>query len=564
MLKLVDLRVSYGRDHILNGIDLEVNSGESLAIIGESGAGKTTLGLSLMRLVEGDVRGQIYLDGQELLSLPEATMQDIRGRRISMAFQNANNALNPVHDVLGQVMEPLLAHGISDKAEARERAEGSLTRCGLDPDKFSAYPHQLSGGEQQRVLIAMALVSEPELLILDEPVSSLDAASRAEIIELLQGVRGNSTLIIVTHDIASAAHLADRVASLYAGRIMELGATTDVLSGPRHPYTRALLRSYPNMTTVKDLQGIKGRLIRPISGCPFHPRCTQAVPVCAQEVPELSEHEGRALACHRGGVVTLLETRNISKSFGDITAVDSVSIGIAGGETLALVGQSGSGKTTLAKTIVGLVEAYGGDVYLDDEKIDSRNKEFYKQVQMISQNPGETLSHRLTVQELVMEPLNIQDIGSNKERRLKVARTLEEVELPASEVFLDTYPHHLSGGEMQRVAIARALVLDPKLLIADEPTAFLDSSVQAKILRLLLTLQEQRGLSMLFITHDIALARKVSDRIAVMLDGRIVEQGPANRVVTEPRHPYTVQLISTASHLHLWGDGDRLHHTHSQ
>ncbi len=564
MLKLVDLRVSYGRDHILNGIDLEVNSGESLAIIGESGAGKTTLGLSLMRLVEGDVRGQIYLDGQELLSLPEATMQDIRGRRISMAFQNANNALNPVHDVLGQVVEPLLAHGISDKAEARERAEGSLTRCGLDPDKFSAYPHQLSGGEQQRVLIAMALVSEPELLILDEPVSSLDAASRAEIIELLQGVRGNSTLIIVTHDIASAAHLADRVASLYAGRIMELGATTDVLSGPRHPYTRALLRSYPNMTTVKDLQGIKGRLIRPISGCPFHPRCTQAVPVCAQEVPELSEHEGRALACHRGGVVTLLETRNISKSFGDITAVDSVSIGIAGGETLALVGQSGSGKTTLAKTIVGLVEAYGGDVYLDDEKIDSRNKEFYKQVQMISQNPGETLSHRLTVQELVMEPLNIQDIGSNKERRLKVARTLEEVELPASEVFLDTYPHHLSGGEMQRVAIARALVLDPKLLIADEPTAFLDSSVQAKILRLLLTLQEQRGLSMLFITHDIALARKVSDRIAVMLDGRIVEQGPANRVVTEPRHPYTVQLISTASHLHLWGDGDRLHHTHSQ
>jgi peptide/nickel transport system ATP-binding protein len=564
LLKLVDIRVSYGRDCILNGIDLEVNSGESLAIIGESGAGKTTLGLSLMRLVEGDIRGQVYLDGQDLLSLPEATMRDIRGRRISMAFQNANNALNPVHDVLGQVMEPLLAHGISDKAEARERASGSLTRCGLNPDKFSSYPHQLSGGEQQRVLIAMALVSEPELVILDEPVSSLDAASRAEIIELLQGVRGNSTLIIVTHDIASAAHLADRVASLYAGRIMELGATTDVLSGPRHPYTRALLRSYPNMTTVKDLQGIKGRLLRPVSGCPFHPRCTQAIPVCAQEVPELTDHEGRSLACHRGGVVTLLQTRDLSKSFGRIKAVDSVSIDIAGGETLALVGQSGSGKTTLAKTIVGLTQADSGDVYLEGEKIDSRNREFYRQVQMISQNPGEALSHRLTVQELVMEPLNIQDIGSNEERRLKVARVLEEVELPASEAFLDTYPHHLSGGEMQRVAIARALVLDPKLLIADEPTAFLDSSVQAKILRLLLTLQEQRGLSMLFITHDIAMARKVSDRIAVMLDGRIVEQGPANRVVTEPRHPYTVQLISTASHLHLWGDGDRLHHTHYQ
>ena len=212
MLKLVDLIVSYGRDRILNGIDLEVNSGESLAIIGESGAGKTTLGLSLMRLVEGDIGGHVYLDGQDLLSLPEATMRDVRGRRISMAFQNANNALNPVHDVLGQVMEPLLAHGISDKAEAKERATISLKRCGLAPDKLNAYPHQLSGGEQQRVLIAMALVSEPELMILDEPVSSLDAASRAEIIELLQGVRGSSTLIIVTHDIASAAHLTDRVA----------------------------------------------------------------------------------------------------------------------------------------------------------------------------------------------------------------------------------------------------------------------------------------------------------------------------------------------------------------
>ena len=564
MLKLVDLRVSYGRDQILNGIDLEVKDGESLAVIGESGAGKTTLGLSLMRLAEGDIRGQVYLDGEELLSLPESSMRDIRGRRMSMAFQNANNALNPVHDVLGQVMEPLLAHGIVDKPQARERAEDSLTRCGLDPDKFSAYPHQLSGGEQQRVLIAMALVSEPELIILDEPVSSLDAASRAGIIELLQGIRGSSTMIIVTHDISSAAHLADRVASLYAGRIMELGATTDVLSSPKHPYTRALLRSYPNMTTVKDLQGIKGRLVRPVPGCPFHPRCTQVIPVCAQEIPELRACEGRAVACHRGGVVTLLETRNISKAFGQTRAVDSVSLDIVGGETLALVGQSGSGKTTLARAIVGLLEADSGELYFEGQRVDSRDKEFYKQVQMVSQNPGESLSHRLTVRELVMEPLDIQGIGNGEERQQKVVRVLEEVELPTGEAFLDTYPHHLSGGEMQRVAIARALVLDPKLLIADEPTAFLDSSVQAKILRLLLTLQEQRGLSMLFITHDIAMARKVSDRIAVMLDGRIVEQGPANRVVTEPRHPYTQQLIGTASHLHLWGDGDRLHHTHTQ
>jgi len=562
LLKLVDLRVNYGHDLVLNVNDLEVADGESLAIIGESGAGKTTLGLSVMRLVEGQVRGQIYLDGQELLSLPEASMREIRGRRISMAFQNANNALNPVHSVLSQVMESPLAHGLGGKSEARERAERFLTRCGLSQDKFNAYPHELSGGEQQRVLIALALVNEPELVILDEPVSSLDAASRAEIIELLQNIRGNSSMIIVTHDISAAAHLADRVGTLYAGRIMELGPATEVLSKPRHPYSRALLRSYPNMTTVKDLQGIKGRMSRPIPGCPFHPRCTQAIDICAREIPDLTTTSGRCLACHRGGIVSLLETRNLSKSFGTIKAVDSVRLSIEGGETLALVGQSGSGKTTLARLIVGLVEADEGDVYIEGDRGMNRSKDFYRQAQMVSQNPGEALSHRLSVQELVMEPLNIQGIGTNEERRRKVAQVLEEVELSASVDFLDAYPHQLSGGELQRVAIARALVLDPKLLIADEPTAFLDPSIQAKILKLLLNLQEQRGLSMLFITHDIAMARKVSDRIAVMLGGSIVEDGSANQIITAPQHPYTASLINTASHLHLWGGGDRLHHVH--
>ena len=562
MLKLVDLRVSYGRDRILNGIDLEVAAGESLAIIGESGAGKTTLGLSVMRLAEAQVGGQILLDGQELLSLPEAAMRDIRGRRISMAFQNANNALNPVHSVLSQVMESPLAHARGSKAEAAERAEHVLARCGLSRERFSAYPHELSGGEQQRVLLAMALVNEPQLIILDEPVSSLDAASRAEIIELLQSVRGSSTMLIVTHDISAAAHLADRVGTLYGGRIMELGSAEEVLSSPRHPYSRALLRSYPNMTTVKDLQGIKGRMQRPVAGCPFHPRCTQAIDICAREVPQLTAAGGWCLACHRGGIVSLLQTRDISRSFGAIRAVDSVSISIAGGETLALVGQSGSGKTTLARLIVGLLEADGGDVYIEGERVGGRGKDFYRQAQMISQNPGEALSHRLSVQELVMEPLDVQGIGTREERRQRAARVLEEVELPVSGDFLDTYPHHLSGGELQRVAIARALVLDPRLLIADEPTAFLDPSIQAKILKLLLNLQEQRGLSMLFITHDIAMARKVSDRMAVMLDGKIVEEGPSNRIITAPQHPYTRSLVNTASHLHLWGEGDRLHHTH--
>jgi len=550
VLKVESLRVSYGQEQVLNGLDLEVKAGERLAIIGESGAGKTTLGLSIMRLVEGNVVGKILLNDVDLLSLPEQSMKGIRWNQISMVFQNANNALNPVHTALDQVMEPMIAHRLKDKSQAKERAMQLLADVGLSLNRFTAYPHQLSSGEQQKVLIAMALANDPELIILDEPVSSLDAASRAEIIGLLRSIGSDRSFILTTHDISAAAKLADNVATMYAGRIMELGLASDVLLRPRHPYTRALLRSYPNMTTVKDLQGIKGRMIGPVAGCPFHPRCTQAIAVCAQQMPPLTLTHGRYLACHRGGIVTLLETGNLSKSFGPIKAVDSVSLSIEGGETLALVGQAGSGKTTLAKTIMGLLESDGGDVHFEGTKVVNRGKDFYRKVQMVFQNPGESLSHRLSISELVREPLDIQRIGTKQERQRKVMQVLEEVELPNSGDFVERYPHQLSGGEMQRVAIARALVLDPKLLIADEPTSFLDSSVQAKILKLLLDLQERRGLSMLFITHDIALARKVSDRMAVMLDGRIVEQGPSNEVVTAPAHPYTQSLLKTASDLH--------------
>ena len=259
------------------------------------------------------------------------------------------------------------------------------------------------------------------------------------------------------------------------------------------------------------------------------------------------------MACHRGGVVTLLETRNVSKAFGNLKAVDSVTLTIEGGETLALVGQSGSGKTTLGKAIMGLMEADEGDVYFEGIKVEKRSKEFGRKVQMIFQNPGEALSHRLSVLELVREPLDIQGAGAIEERERKVRRVLEEAQLPSNDEFLSRYPHQLSGGERQRVAIARALVLDPKLLIADEPTSFLDSSVQAKILKLLLDLQEQRGLSMLFITHDIALARKISDRMAIMQNGRIVEEGPSHRLVTAPAHPYTESLLRTASDLSSGG-----------
>jgi len=556
MLKIEDLRVSYGTEPILNGINLEVRPGESLAIIGESGAGKTTLGLSIMRLVEGTMRGRILLNSANLLTLSEQAMRDIRWNQVSMVFQNANSTLNPVHTILDQVMEPILEHHRANRPEAQRQASHLLTNTGLPSDRFSAYPHQLSGGEQQRVLIAMALANNPGLIVLDEPVSSLDAASRAEIVVLLNRLRRDHTFVVITHDISTAAKLADNLATMYAGRIVELGPAQEVVSRPRHPYTRALLRSYPNMTTVKDLQGIKGRMTRPVTGCSFHPRCTQAIGICAAETPPLVPTRDRQLACHRGGIVTLLATRNLSKSFDSLKAVDSVNLDIEAGETLALVGQSGSGKTTLARTIMGLLEPDRGDVYLEGQKVANRSKDFYREVQIVFQNPGESLSHRLSVLELVREPLDIQGIGTPEERDRRVRQALQDAELPASGGFLNRYPHHLSGGEMQRVAIARALVLDPKLVIADEPTSFLDPGVQAKILKLLLNLQERRGLSMLFITHDLALARKISDRMAVMLHGQIIEQGPSNTVVTAPTHPYTQGLVKTASALHSESEAD--------
>jgi len=550
LLEIKDLRVSYGSDVILNGLDLELADGETLAIIGESGTGKTTLGMSIMRLAEARVQGSIRFKGQELLSLSEREMQAIRWNRIAMVFQNVNNVLNPVYSIIDQVAEPMTEHKLRKKGEARARAAELLAQFGLPQKRFSAYPHQLSGGEQQRALLAMALANDPDLLILDEPLSSLDVTTREELCALLEEIDGHRAKLVITHDLDTASRLSEKLAVLYGGRIIEIGPTREVLRQPRHPYTRALVRAYPNMTTVKDLQGIKGRMNRLVSGCPFHPRCTQAVEQCSREIPPLARSLGRWVACHRGGIVTLLSVADLSKSFDSLKAVDSVSLHIEAGETLALVGQSGSGKTTLAKIIIGLHPPSGGTVHLEDKRVARRGKDFYKRVQMIFQNPGESLSHRLSVLELVMEPMEVQGIGTKEQRRQKAARTIEEVELPQTEAFLNTYPHHLSGGELQRVAIARALVLDPELLIADEPTAFLDASVAAKILKLLLNLQERRGLSLLYITHDIAAARKVSDRIAVMLEGRIIEEGPSNEIVTAPRQAYTRRLLSSASALH--------------
>ena len=551
MLEVRNLTVTYGSDPVLGGVDLDLTAGGSLVLVGESGTGKTTLGLAIMGLCEGIVTGSILFKGKDLLSLDRETLRHIQGNQIAMVFQNVNQVLDPVYRVIDQVIEPMLAHGPQNREQATVRATEILTEVGLPSDRSVLYPHQLSGGEQQRVLLATALINEPDLLILDEPLAAIDASARVEIMSLLRELnrKRGTTLLTFTHDIGLAVEIADRMGSLYAGRIVELGGSESVAIEPRHPYTRALIRSYPNMTTSKDLQGIKGRMTRPVAGCPFHPRCTQGIDICRLETPRLRDNHGRLLACHRGGVIPLMRTVGLTKHFGEVVAVDSVDVTIHGGETLSLVGPSGSGKTTFARMLMGLLEPTEGTVYLENQgtKVDDG---FYRRVQMVFQNPGESLSHRMTVLELVREPLDVQRVCSKQEAEEKAVNVIEEVQLPVHRDFLTTYPHHLSGGELQRVAIARALVLDPDLLIADEPTSALDPSVQAKILKLLLGLQENRGLSMLFITHDVAVARKISDRMAVMIGGRVVEEGPLSKILSSPTNSYTRALIASAPSLH--------------
>ncbi|RQW81398.1 MAG: ABC transporter ATP-binding protein [Methanothrix sp.] len=552
MLRIRNLRVSFGKTEILRGINLDLVPGDSISLVGESGAGKTTLALTLMGLHGGTASGEIQFREKDLLKISADEYRKMRGRDMAMVFQNVEDALDPVYRVKDQIAEAILNHSRPETRLLDERVSRLLSSVGLSPEKGGNYPHQLSGGERQRVLIAMALANDPDLLILDEPTASLDALTKADIIRLFASAMSGRISLVITHDISLASQLTEQMAVLYAGRIVELGKTEDMVRNPRHPYTRGLIRSFPGMATTKDLQGIPGQMAHGLPGCPFHRRCTQHIEICDRLMPELVQQDRRLIACHRGGIVPLLQMQALSKRFGSFAALQGIDLTLFEGETVALVGESGSGKTTLSKIIMGLYDQDAGEIRLDGKKIGKRDAQFYRMVQMIFQNPKESVSHRMNILDAVIEPLQVQRIGSKEEQRERAIDTVKLVELPHDDDFLARYPHQLSGGEVQRVAIARALVLGPKLLIADEPTSALDPSVQAKILKLLMNLQEKMGLAILFVTHDIALARKVSDRMAVMLKGRIVEAGPTHEVLSHPTHPYTKRLVECAS----GGQGD--------
>ena len=408
--------------------------------------------------------------------------------------------------------------------------------------------------------MAMALITDPGILVLDEPVASVDVITKSHLADVIsEQVNSGKAVLMITHDLSFAPVCSDRCEVLYFGSILESLPSHELLDAPRHPYTRALVRSFPMMERAKDLAGVRGTPpprsseISWHSSCIFQPRCTQSINICSQKKPQAMPRRGSStngetghVVCHRGGVATMITVKNVSKSYKNTRVLSDVTLTIDEGEILALVGETGSGKTTLAYLIAGTIKPDHGEIIFRDEKVaDINRKKFSKTVGIIYQSPRDSISHRFTVSEAIAEPLHIHH-EFNDTTPEKIKNALREVQLPTDKYFLQKYPHELSGGELQRVAIARALILAPDMLIADESTSFLDPSVQAKILRLLLNLQNERGISMLFVTHDIGVARKISDQIAVLHNGRIVENAPAHRVIANPTHQYTKLLIRVA------------------
>jgi peptide/nickel transport system ATP-binding protein len=570
VLAIRGLTVSFSQGpFILRAIDrlnLDLGEGEILGVIGESGSGKTTLCRAIIGMCEGKVEGEIIFEGQNLVGLGKDKMKMLRWNRISLCPTSTVEVFNPSHRIVEQITEPLKEHKLMSSSDAARHANNLLIDCGLSENHGRRYPHQLAGGERQRALIAMALAGDPDIVLLDEPTTAIDVSTKNVIVNLLLKMLADKTAIVVSHDISLIESLCSRIAVLYAGQVVEVAPTAALLAQPRHPYTNALLNTYPDMNTTKDLRQIRGSLPTPGEdnrGCRYFGRCTQAVEICSRQRPELKKMpDGQwQLACHRGGLIDLISATGLSKTFyintgllntEHVRAVDEVDIRIREGEIVALVGESGSGKTTTAKMLMGLLPRDSGRVLFEGEPLweDKATKDamlaMRRRIQVIYQDPYEAISQRFTVLEVVQEPLVAQHIGSEGYRKEVVRTVLKEVGLPNDDYSLEKYPFQLSGGELQRVSIARALVLDPKVIIADEPTALLDSSIQAKIMKLLMELQINRGTGMLLITHNLALARKVADTIYVMLRGHIVEKGKSSDVISHPLHPYTRQLLRSA------------------
>ena len=520
LLEIRDLTLAFGTaEPVLDRVSLEIARGEILAVVGESGSGKSLTALAVMGLLPpraSMVSGTIAFDGRDLSRLNPGERRRLRGAAMGMVFQEPMTSLNPVLTVGRQVREALVAHNALPRREAETRALAMLERVGLgrDPALLKRYPHELSGGMRQRVMIAMAMVLQPALLIADEPTTALDVTVQAQVLDLLRAlVRETGTsLLLITHDMGVVASIADRVAVMQRGRVVETRPATALFATPAQPYTRSLLAAVPRLDGP-------GRVLPP-----------------GEPMPALrAERIGK-----RFGARPLFRRRPAGT-----TAVQDVSLDLHPGETLALVGESGSGKSTLGRAIARLVEVDQGRILLGETDLTRVSGRALRRqrsaIQLIFQDPFASLDPRFTLLATVAEPM----IVAGKDRRTANDRALglmERVGLPKT--LADRLPHELSGGQRQRVAIARALAAEPKIIVADEPTSALDVSVQAQVLALLAELQEEHGLAYLFITHDLAVVRRIAHRVAVMRQGRVVELGPTDAVMRAAHHPYTRALLA--------------------
>jgi peptide/nickel transport system ATP-binding protein len=580
-----------GTVRAVDGVDLELAKGECFALVGESGCGKSMTALSILRLLPDVGRiagGSVRLGELDLLALPEAAMRAVRGRRAAMIFQEPSTALNPVLTVGRQVAEVIERHTTLRGAAVRRRTLELLQAVGIPEAerRMGEYAFQLSGGLRQRVMIAGALAVDPEVLIADEPTTALDVTIQAQILELLaklQRERGMA-LLLITHDLGIVAQMADRVAVMYAGEIVEVAPREAFFRVPQHPYSQKLFAALPGGAQragpLAQIPGQVPALTSTFSGCRFTERCDYAFERCRREAPRLLALEpGQRVRCHlreteraapRAPVAGVPETRAapparpllevkdlkvyfpirrgvLRRTVGYVKAVDGVTLAVPEGRTLALVGESGSGKTTVGKAILQLIRSTAGSVRYEGAELTRLARPALKRyraaMQIVFQDPYASLNPRMRVADILAEGMRSLGVGASEaERWQRIDALLEQVGLPAAAK--SRYAHEFSGGQRQRIAIARALAVEPKLIVCDEPTSALDVSVQAQILNLLRSLQERLGLAYLFITHNLAVVEYLAHEVAVMTEGKIVEQGTAEQVLRAPRHAYTKALLA--------------------
>ncbi|WP_127474061.1 ABC transporter ATP-binding protein [Microbacterium sulfonylureivorans] len=560
LLQVRDLAVTFqtidGPVHAVEGVDLEIAAGETLAIVGESGSGKSTTAMAVIGLLPGNGKvagGSIMLEGEDLVGAPESIMRTVRGRSIGLVPQDPMSNLNPVAKIGTQIAETLLAHGLATRKNVDRRVVETLAAAGLPnaEDRAKQYPHEFSGGMRQRALIAIGLACNPKLLIADEPTSALDVTVQKTILDQLGRMTDElgTAVMLITHDLGLAAERASRVVVMNRGRIIEQGPARQILEDPQQPYTQALVKAAPSVAAVR----LRPEVFRTaVPGLP-KPGATPTEAAGPAALAEPRAAEPAETAAEASAPDNIVEVEGLTKVYKvrgskeDFVAVNDVSFAIPRGETVAIVGESGSGKTTTARMMLKVVEPTSGAIRFDGMDVaalkGSDLKAFRQRVQPIFQDPYSSLNPMFSIERIISEPLEFYKRGSSKERAARVRQLLDDVALP--QTMLRRYPSELSGGQRQRIAIARALALSPDLIVCDEPVSALDVLVQDQVLSLLRDLQREYGLSYLFISHDLAVVRLISDYVCVMKDGALVEAASSEEIFTNPRDPYTRRLLAS-------------------